>query len=171
MATATLIDVDVKPYMVAEISGTVAHERSAARPGGVLEFVPDSPGRWLSVLERCAGQQVQLRVIRQKKRRGPAANAYLWGIVYPDILRGLRELAEAVGELPVFTDEDDLHDAMKWTFLRRVYVLPGAGELEAMPQSRKLSVAEFREFLDKVKRWAAERHIWVREPGEPLWAA
>lgn len=161
MAT-TMIDIDQRPYVVAEVSGSV--ERINDEP----QFHPDSPGRWATVLERCAGHEVRLRVIRQKRQRSHAANAFYWGVVLPDILSGLRELAESVGELPVFTDEDDLHEALKWTFLRRMYVLPGAGHLEAMPSSAKLSVAEFAEYISKVKQWAADRKIWIREPGEAI---
>lgn len=159
-----MIDIDSKPYVVADIDGRVYMDPAA----GYAKFDPESHPRWHSILGRCVDQPVRVRISRAKKRRSHEANAYLWGVVYVDILRGLRELAESVGELPVFTDEDDLHEALKWTFLRRVYALPGAGNLEAMPRSSKLSSAEFSEYVDKVKRWAAERHIFVREPGEAI---
>lgn len=162
-AVADVIDVDIRPWIVAEVQGRVV-----LGDNGTPSIVADSPARWLTALGRCIDKSVRVRLFRQKERRTPEANNYIWGIVYPDILAGLKQLAEDVGELPVFTDEDDLHEAMKWTFLRRVYALPGAGELEAMPRSSKLSKAEFSEYVDKVKRWAAERRIWVREPLEGM---
>lgn len=156
------INIDTKPYIVAEVGGRAYMDPAR----GHAVFDPESGPRWHSILARCVGQEFRVRVIRQKRRRTHDQNALLWGVIYPDILDGLRELAESVGELPVFVDEDELHEAMKWVFLRKVYVLPGAGNIEKPPRSSQLSVAEFSEFVDKVKRWAAERNIWVREPGE-----
>lgn len=158
MDTAT-INIDTKPYVVADVHGRVVDGP---------EFVPDSPGRHRSVLGRCVGQEITLRVVRQKKRRSSDQNAFYWAVVLPDILKGLRELAESVGELPVFTDEDELHEALKWVFLRKVCALPGAGNIERMPRSSQLSIAEFSEYLDKVRHWAAERNIYVREPYEAM---
>lgn len=155
------IAIDVRPWTDAEAIGRVVVSQD-----GLPAFVPASTALWRTALGRCVGKDVRVRLIRPKLRRTPEQNAYLWGVVYPDILVGLRTLAESVGERAVFTDEDELHQAMKWAFLRKTYVLPGAGNVEAMPRSSMLSTGEFSEYVDKVKRWAGERGIYVRAPGE-----
>lgn len=158
---SALIDIDEKPYVVVEVSGRVARG-----DGGDPVFVPDSPSRWLTGLNRRVGQAVRIKLIGQKRQRTLPQNAMLWGLCYRDILDGLRQLAEDCGERPVFEDEDELHDALKWLFLRRKEHVPGAGEIERVPSSAKLTTDEFTRYVEEICRWASERGIYVRHPGE-----
>ena len=154
------VNIDIRPWVVAEVGGRVASE------GGAPVFHPDSSARWLTALNRCVGKEVRVRLIRKKARRSLEANAFYWGVVLRDILDGLKVLADDAGELPVFTDEDELHDALKWRFLRRAETLVGGGNLERVPRSSKLSIAEFSAYVDAVILWAAERGITVRHAQE-----
>lgn len=156
------INIDARPWTLSEVRGRVV-----AVDGRPL-FVPETPARWLTALGRCVGQEVRVRLLKPKKRRTTEQNAYLWGVVYPDILAGLGQLAEIAGEPPVFTDEDELHEAMKWKFLRRLVTLPGGAVVERVPHSSVLDTAQFAAFLDSVIRWAADLGIYVRHAGEAI---
>ena len=125
------------------------------------ELVPFHRPRWRAVVSRLVGKTVTVRIIRTKARTLPQ-NAYLWGVVYVDVLEGLRALAEEQGEPPVFATDEELHLAMKWKFLRRQAVLPG-GELVDIPGSSAiLTMEQFSEFVSRIIAWAAGYGIEVR---------
>lgn len=128
------------------------------RPVGVMGW---------RVLRRFVGQNVVVRVERPKAVRSNAANAYLWGVVYPDVLEGLRELAAAHGERCPWETADDAHAAFKYMFLgTRVVTLPGAGQVEMPSTTTTLTTGQFAVYVDKIIRWAGERAIPVRMAGE-----
>lgn len=153
------VDIDRKP---------TTEDVWAARvePGDPPTLRPVGVMGW-RVLRRFVGQNVVVRVERPKAVRSNAANAYLWGVVYPDVLEGLRELAQAHGERCPFVTTDDLHEACKFMFLgTRVVELPGAGQVEVPSTTTTLTTAQFSVYVDKIIRWAGERAIPVRMAGE-----
>jgi hypothetical protein len=102
-----------------------------------------------------------VRIIRTKART-LQQNAYLWGVVYVDVLEGLRAIAEEAGEPVVFATDEELHLAMKWKFLRRQIVLPGGELVEVPGSSARLTMEQFSEFVSHVIAWAAGYGIDVR---------
>jgi len=153
---ADAVNIDTRPDVAVEMPCRVEPVEGASR------LVPLDKPRWRAVMRRLEGKTVTVRVIRTKKRTGPQ-NAYLWGVVYVDILQGLRALAEENGEEPAFTVDDDLHEAMKWLFLRKRVVLPGGEMIERPGDSRRLTMERFSEFVSEVIRWAAGYGIEIRE--------
>jgi hypothetical protein len=124
-------------------------------------LIPHVKARWRAVLSRLAGKTVTVRIIRTKKRSLPQ-NSFLWGVVYADVLEGLRALAEEAGEPAVFATDEELHEAMKWLFLKRQAVLPGGEVVEVPGRSSRLTVEQFSEFVSRVTAWAAGYGIRVR---------
>ncbi len=155
MNTHAAVNIDTKIDVAVEMPCRVEPIEGASR------LVPLDEPRWRAVLRRLEGKTVTVKVIRTKKRTSPQ-NAYLWGVVYVDILQGLRAIAEESGEEPVYTIDDDLHDAMKWLFLRVKEVFPGGEFIERPGKSRRLTMEQFSEFVSQVIRWAAGYGIEVR---------
>lgn len=149
------VNIDTRPDVAVEMPCRVEPIEGASR------LVPLDKPRWRAVLRRLEGKTVTVRVIRTKKRSSPQ-NAFLWGVVYVDILAGLRALAEDSGEEPAFEIDEDLHEAMKWLWLRRRVVLPGGEMIERPGDSRKLTMEQFSEFVSRVIAWAAGYGIEVR---------
>jgi hypothetical protein len=156
------INLDTKPT---KEEAFLAHiEERNGRP----VLVPYNQIGWLSSLEKLQGQEVVVRIERPKQRRTNAQNSYLWAGVYPDVLRGLRELAASVNEECPFKDEDALHKAMKYMVLGMETVpIPGTDDVLEQPSTTTtLTTAQFTEYVEHIVRWAAERGVPVRAPGE-----
>jgi hypothetical protein len=122
-------------------------------------------------LARWAGKRVLVTVEKEKKVRSDPQNRLLWGLIYEDLLAGLRELAVEAGEKCPFRTKDELHEAMKHVFIGPTVVkVPGAGEMEIPPRSRSLTTDQFSEFISQILKWAAERGIYCRT-GYEEWTA
>lgn len=151
-----LINIDTRPDVAVDMPGRIERDES-----GEARIIPFHKARWRAVVNRLIDQVVVLRIIRKKKRTLPQ-NAYLWGVVYVDVLEGLRAIAEEAGESVVFDDDEDLHDAMKWKFLRRQRVMPGGELVETLGSSAKLTVEQFSAFVEQISAWAGHYGISVR---------
>ncbi len=136
-------------------------EMIAGRP----RLLPRDPGRWLAVLTRNVGRDLRVVVSRAKRRRSSPQNRYLWGVIYVDLLEGMRVRAIEADLEPPFASVEDVHAWGKWRFLRVQRVLPG-GEIEEVPGSTRCSSERFADYVSQLSAWGAERGIYVRQPGE-----
>lgn len=156
------INIDARLLMpIVEITARV--EMKDGKP----ELVPerDQRSRWLTALAREKDRRLSVVVMRQKLRRSTKANAYLWGVVYKELLAGLRMLADQAGERCPFASEDELHEAMKYVHLG-TDVLDVAGvKVERPSSSAVLDIDGFTGYVSAIKRMAAERwQIYISEP-------
>lgn len=157
------VSLDAKPTKEESFSAKVAEREG--RP----VIVPYDQAAWIRTLAKLKGLDVVVKIDRPKKTRSLQANAYLWAVVYPDVLDGLRELAVAAGEKCPFKDVDELHEAMKYMVLGvEVVEVPGVGTLERPSTTTTLTTGEFARYVDTIIRWAGERGIPVRQPGEEI---
>ena len=100
--------------------------------------------RFEEYLKGLTGKRVEVIVRPPKTSRSARQNRYYWGVV-------VKMLVEETGH-----DADEVHEHLKWRFLR----------LEAEPEKRrplvtvgstmKLSTAEFETFCADVRMWAAQ---------------
>jgi hypothetical protein len=101
-------------------------------------------------------------VSKVKRRRSNQQNAYLWGVVYPTILkRGGEQLSGWTA--------DDLHEY----FLGEHFgweTLSGFGRKRMKPirRSSKLSTLEFADYLAFIQRRCAELGIYIPDPNEQM---
>lgn len=162
------IDLDARPLLTETVPVRFRRGENG-RP--VME--PADPSRWLSMLARILGKAESVEATatfsRAKRTRSLAANAYLWAVVYPDILEGLRRVAQDAGERCPFADVEELHEAMKYVLLGVEVLRVGGVTVERPSTTRVMDSTSFSLFVSGVKRLAAERwSIYVREPGESL---
>ena len=158
-----LVDIDSPPEVAVEVAATVEET-----PEGRPVLLPTDAGRWVAALKRLVGKPIRVALIREKNTRTGKQNRYLHGVVYVDILLGMRQLAQELGCEPPFRSKDDVHEWAKWKWLRTRRVFPGGEEEEMAGSTRKLTTKEFTEYADSIAAWGAQRGIYVRRPGEQV---
>lgn len=110
----------------------------------------DAPARYLVHLAKLEGKLVEVVVRRRRSQRSIQANAYYWGVV-------IEILANHFGY-----EADEMHEALKWQFLRR-----NEGGLATVRSTAKMDSKEFAEYVDRVVRWAAQEHgCYIPGPNE-----
>lgn len=155
------VQIDVRPFISLEAEAQIVRAASGIPELRSLPGVKAS-ARWLSGLARLLGKADQVRVVvrieREKPRRSQQANAYLWAVVYPVLLDGLRQIAMDAGEECPVRSLEHLHEIGKATFLPAVQVAPG---LVDRPTTTTLNTAEFAAYVNALVGYGAERGIWV----------
>ncbi len=118
--------------------------------GGKIHL--DNPEPFRALLETLEGKRISVRVTRYFPGRSLSQNRFLWGVVYP-------MLGDHLGY-----DKEELHDAMKHRFLRdREHEKDG---LVRVRSTSKLTTVEFNEYIERVRRFAAEYGVVIPDPGE-----
>lgn len=98
-----------------------------------------------------AGSAVEVVVRPRRDTRSSNQNRYYFGAV-------VRPLADHLG----YT-EDELHEALKWKFLRK----EAEGPLATVRSTASLDTVEFEDYLERVRTWAsAELSYTIPLPGE-----
>jgi len=131
----------------------------------VPRLIPAIGAKWIAVLARNIGRPVRIVLSRAKQRRSSPQNRYLWGVVYSDLLEGMRAQATEADMEPPFATAEDVHLWAKWRFLRVKRVLPG-GEIEEVAGSTRCNGERFGDYVSQLSAWGAARHIYVRQPHE-----
>lgn len=95
------------------------------------------------------GCEVEIEVTRRRASRSQQQNRYYWGVV-------VHLVSEYTGFAP-----DDMHDWFKAKFIpKRLAVCDGNGEvrdeLVLGGSTRKMNKLEFGEYMETIRRWAAE---------------
>lgn len=122
------------------------------------------------------GDVMVVSVEPEKKKRTERQNAYLWGVVYKTIADndpgffGNEETVEALRAAGLKV-EDAVHEYCKRMFLRGEALFldvddAANGDMFYVRKStRKLSRAEFNEYVENVRRWAADGlRVFVPDP-------
>lgn len=95
------------------------------------------------------GQQIEITVGVQKKRRSNPQNAYYWAVP-------VKLLGDYLGY-----EDDEIHEALKWQFLKI------EGDPPSVRSTKKLSTTEFNEYIEKIIRWAAlEFQVVIPDPSD-----
>lgn len=98
----------------------------------------------------------RVEVKETKGTRSALQNAYLWGVVYPEILK----------HLPGW-DADDLHEYFLgehfgWEVLEAF----GRKRMRPIRRSSKLNKMEFADYVNFIQRRAAELGVYIPDPNE-----
>lgn len=118
--------------------------------GSVLKgrLVLDNPSRFKSLIPIFEGKRVSVSVGPLKKQRSLQANAYYWACVI-DIP------AEHFGYFP-----EEMHEAFKILFLKKHQ----DGKPDTVRSTTELGVAEFSEYVERCRHWAATQGIVIPDP-------
>lgn len=106
-------------------------------------------------LKEFEGKKVEIKICKLKSKRSEQQNRYWWAIV--------TILSKEIG----YT-KDELHEILKFKFLKRSKVVESTGEiLEYLESTTKLSKSEFADMTSELIRWSAETfNIILPVPGE-----
>lgn len=104
-------------------------------------------------------KSIKVTVAEHRNNRSDQQNRYLFGVVYPTILRHLDGW-----------DKDDVHEWClgEWSGWE---VLEGLGRRRMKPikRSSKLNTVEFNDYIEFIQRTMAERFgIYVPDPNEEI---
>jgi hypothetical protein len=128
--------------------GTVSEE-------GRLELANRAGFR--ALLKHLAGKAVVLTLGKRTKRRSDEENRYYWGVV-------VKIIGDELGY-----DQDEMHAALKFKFLRREAEPDGLRVLDTVRSTAKLTTVEFEDYLDRIRMWAvSEMGIVVPLPNEEV---
>lgn len=117
-----------------------------------------------------AGKNLEVRIRVAFNVRTDMQNKYYWGVIIVEILQAFIDL----GNEGLFSGSTEskllIHEFLKSKFLPPIEVANAMGEAERIPGStRKLTKAEFMDYIESIKRWAAEcLFINISDPGEQL---
>jgi hypothetical protein len=105
----------------------------------------------------------EIKIDRISKAHSREQENFRWGVLYPEILQGLREMGWSE-----VRNKDDVHDIIKALFLKKDIVNEGTGEVITIPDtSRNLSVEQEQQLQEDIRLWAAEfLSIQLSEPNE-----
>lgn len=118
------------------------------------KLILDNPIRYLDYFKKLSGKRIELTLKEEKSQRSLNQNSYYWGVV-------LKVLSEHTGY-----DPDDIHEICRYMFLKSFKTV-GSKELEYVKSTADLNTAEFEEYLEKIRRWAAvELNCYTPLPNE-----
>jgi hypothetical protein len=105
---------------------------------------------------RLDGAEIEITLRKRRRRRSLSQNAYYWGAVLP-------VLAEYCG-----TDVGELHEDLKQRFLfREDMTRKVLGQsLRGCRSTAELNSAEMTEYVEHIRRLAAEYGVYIPSPGE-----
>lgn len=111
----------------------------------------DDRSQFVNYLNSLDGKRVQLTVEKVKHNRSLNQNSYYWGVV-------LKLIAGYTGAEP-----EEVHDALKMQFSQKRFV----GNLVAPASTKRMDTIQFTDYIEKVRRWAAEElSVSIPDPQE-----
>lgn len=122
-------------------------------PGTVLKgkFIPDNRGAFIMDFQRNEGRRMTVAVARETRDRSSPQNKYYWGVV-------IKMLSDWAGYEP-----EEMHEALKDRFLAMPDARTG---LRVSHSTAKMTTEKFSEYIEAVKRFAAENGVNIPEPGQ-----
>ena len=123
--------------------------------------------RFLQSLSGWADCRVVVIVKKIYKKRSNEQNAYLHGVVIPEVRNGLIYAGWNSAEIGTDTD---VKNFLKSRFARKQVVNPDTGEvLEFIQPTSEMSTAEMTEFIEQVRQFASEYlGVDIPSPNEQL---
>ena len=113
-------------------------------------FKLEKPLAFHEYVAEFSGQRLEIVIRKPKTSRSTLQNSYYFGVV-------VELLANELGY-----DKDEIHEILKYKFLQS-----NAMGMPYVKSTTKLSTGEFEEYLEKIRRWAAEfLHINIPDPNE-----
>lgn len=113
------------------------------------------------LLKLAEGKRVKITLQLAKKRRSCKQNAYMWGVVIPAVLELFREAGNTI-------TEEGVHDFLKAYVggLQKTIIKPDGTRAVILGSTTDLGTAEFEQYLEKCRAWAAQFGCLIPLPNE-----
>ena len=136
-----------------EIKGTL-------NPEGYL-IITHPTKLWLKCPD-LAGKRVKL-TLKETSKRSTQQNSYYWAVVIEMIYAEFLNLGHEI-------DRDGVHEWFLMKYNYKELVNEDSGQVERIPQrSKTLSKSEFFDYVEKVRKFAAEfLNLYIPDPDEQL---
>lgn len=86
------------------------------------------------------------------RKRSSNQNRYYWAVVVPMVAAGLQDLG-----FDDIEDDEDAHELLKELHLKKYIISRITGdEIPIAGSTRKLTILEMNEYIERIARWAAE---------------
>lgn len=108
------------------------------------------------------GKEITITIAKKSKKRSNDQNAYLWGVVYPIVKNGLKE----IGYNQITTEQ--VHELLKGTFVKEDIVNELSGEVKTITgHTSSLTTSQFMDYLAQIKQFASdELGCYIPDPNE-----
>ena len=123
------------------------------------------------VCQTFEGRQIEVTFRRKRKRRSNEQNRYYWGVVIPEVIKGLIDVGNDDFQLGNTVHAEQVHEFLKAEILQNgEEIILAGGEMKRLPATTTtLTTTEHMEFIDKVRAWAGEfLGINIPEPNEQV---
>ncbi len=115
------------------------------------KFLPNYPDKLKVVLASLEGEQIEVVIRKETHTRTNQQNKYMWGVVYAII-------SDNTGY-----DPEQVHDAMKIKFASKHL----ENDLTITERTSKMDTVRMTQYIDDIKRWAAEFiNCYIPDAGE-----
>ncbi len=110
--------------------------------------------------------RIILSVRKIYNSRSIQQNAYLHGVVIPEVQRGLIDAGYSPNEVTM----DAVKDLLKYRFAKKEIVNTTTGEtMEMIHATHEMTTAEMTDFIEEVRRFASEYlGVYIPSPNEQL---
>ena len=122
--------------------------------------------RFMEAIAAFPDCRVTLTLTKQFNRRSLEQNAYLHGVVIPEIRLGMIE----AGYSPAECSTDSVKDFLKFRFAKKELVNEKTGEIiETVQPTSQMNTAEMTDFIEEVRRFASEYlNRYIPSPNEQM---
>lgn len=110
----------------------------------------DERAKFAGLIQKLDGHEISISLKKFRRGRSSNQNGYYWAAVLPIF-------AEFLGY-----ETDELHDGLKARFLRRHTDSP----VMTIASTKTLDTAQFSDYVEQVRRLAAELGCVIPDPGE-----
>jgi NinB protein len=118
-----------------------------------------------AAIRRMEGKRLVISLREQKRTRSNNQNAFYWAVVIPLVLEMFVEAGND-------TNPEEVHLFLKenvgGSVCVKVLLTPDGKRCPVLRSSADLSTAEFEDFLERVRAWAAEMGTQIPLPNENL---
>jgi hypothetical protein len=125
------------------------------------QLSPEAQIAFAGALKQHEGQRVTVEVKKQVKRRSGNQNAFYYGVVLPRIVALFREYGDGICL-------EEVHRFLKGTVggYKRPITTPYGETIWHVDTSTKLTTAEWENWMDLIRAWAAARGVQIPFPNE-----
>lgn len=114
---------------------------------GIFVIEENKTARWFDVndfqdlINQLPPDRYRIKICKYSQRRSVEQNSFYWKML-------------SIASMEIGYETEELHEIMKFKFLRRTVISETSGEmLDYIKSTSKLTVTEFREYIDKCKRY------------------
>lgn len=105
--------------------------------------------------------EYKITIQKNFRKRTTPMNAFLWGIIYPIVMKGLWDVG-------IVTDIDGVHSYLKSRFLKEEAVNEKTGEvIEIIKSTASLSTTEMQEYWIQIREFSNDfLGVFIPEPDQ-----